>query len=86
MGASAFVPGNVWVPDLPQKKFQKFSCICIVLRENLSMLLGVFAQSDHGREYVGCFRSAEDIHQVDKVDVRFFDGLKYPWSFNTGLV
>jgi len=73
---SAFIAG--WVHDLAQKKFQKISSICIVLREKFAVSFGVFAQSELSREYLGCFLGADAIHQVDKVDVRASDGLKYP--------
>ncbi len=73
---------KVRVEDLSQKKFQKISSICVVLWKIFSILLGVFTQSEHSREYFGCSLSAEDIDQIDKIDVGSSDGLEYPWLFN----
>lgn len=41
------------------------------------MFHGVFTQSDDSGEYVGFSPSAEDVHQVNEIDVRVSDGLKY---------
>ncbi len=48
----------------------------IVSRKEFPILLGVFTQSDHSREYVCFSMSAGDLDQVDKIDMCASDGLK----------
>jgi len=47
----------------------------IVSRKEFPMLLGVFTQSNFSRECVGFFLSAEDVDQVDKIDMCASDSL-----------
>ena len=56
--------------------------MCIVLRKEFSIFLGVFAQSDHSRKYADFLPTVEVIDQVYKINVLPSDDLQYPWLIN----